>query len=102
MISSPNRHDLVFPKVRICSTKKEKKDRICIFCLTSSIYVCSCYQGGWENDETVYEAACREALEEAGVRGILHVGSLIFSCSLCRRFIFFYSLLISASILDRS
>lgn len=41
MISSPNRDDLVFPK------------------------------GGWENDETVGEAACREALEEAGVRGIL-------------------------------
>lgn len=41
MISSPNRQDLVFPK------------------------------GGWENDETVGEAACREALEEAGVRGII-------------------------------
>ncbi|KAK9108640.1 hypothetical protein Syun_024651 [Stephania yunnanensis] len=41
MISSPGRDDLVFPK------------------------------GGWENDETVEEAACREALEEAGVRGIL-------------------------------
>lgn len=26
-------------------------------------------KGGWENDETVEEAACREALEEAGVRG---------------------------------
>ncbi|KAJ3671794.1 hypothetical protein LUZ60_007873 [Juncus effusus] len=28
-------------------------------------------KGGWENDETVTEAACREALEEAGVKGIL-------------------------------
>ncbi|KAJ7290917.1 hypothetical protein O6H91_Y291700 [Diphasiastrum complanatum] len=26
-------------------------------------------KGGWETDETVEEAACREALEEAGVRG---------------------------------
>ncbi|KAK1282747.1 hypothetical protein QJS10_CPB22g00421 [Acorus calamus] len=39
MISSPNRHDLVFPK------------------------------GGWENDETECEAARREAMEEAGVIG---------------------------------
>ncbi|KAL9229378.1 hypothetical protein vseg_004850 [Gypsophila vaccaria] len=46
MISSPNRHDLVFPK------------------------------GGWENDETVHEAACREAFEEAGVRGILNNNQL--------------------------
>ncbi|XP_076918309.1 nudix hydrolase 16, mitochondrial-like isoform X2 [Bidens hawaiensis] len=30
-------------------------------------------KGGWENDETVEEAAAREALEEAGVRGdIMH------------------------------
>ncbi|GMI99708.1 hypothetical protein HRI_003640100 [Hibiscus trionum] len=41
MISTPNRDDLVFPK------------------------------GGWEDDETVHDAACREALEEAGVKGIL-------------------------------
>uniref|UniRef100_A0A5B7CE44 Nudix hydrolase domain-containing protein n=1 Tax=Davidia involucrata TaxID=16924 RepID=A0A5B7CE44_DAVIN len=41
MISSPNRDGLVFPK------------------------------GGWEDDETMAEAACREALEEAGVKGIL-------------------------------
>nr|XP_017244422.1 PREDICTED: nudix hydrolase 13, mitochondrial isoform X3 [Daucus carota subsp. sativus] len=46
MISSPNRDDLVFPK------------------------------GGWENDETVEEAACREALEEAGVKGIIKGDSL--------------------------
>ncbi|KAL2939553.1 Nudix hydrolase 13 mitochondrial [Bienertia sinuspersici] len=39
MVSSPSRHDLVFPK------------------------------GGWENDETIHEAACREAFEEAGIRG---------------------------------
>ncbi|CAN1781259.1 Nudix hydrolase 16, mitochondrial [Linum perenne] len=26
-------------------------------------------KGGWENDETVKEAAAREAVEEAGVRG---------------------------------
>ncbi|GAB4848608.1 hypothetical protein Ancab_003314 [Ancistrocladus abbreviatus] len=41
MVSTPNRHDLVFPK------------------------------GGWETDETVEDAACREAFEEAGVRGII-------------------------------
>lgn len=41
MVSSPKRDDLVFPK------------------------------GGWEDDETVTEAACREALEEAGVKGRL-------------------------------
>ncbi|TVU14743.1 hypothetical protein EJB05_38234 [Eragrostis curvula] len=39
MVSTPNRHDLVFPK------------------------------GGWEDDEDVYEAASREAMEEAGVKG---------------------------------
>ncbi|XP_073007898.1 nudix hydrolase 13, mitochondrial [Typha latifolia] len=39
MVSTAKRNDLVFPK------------------------------GGWENDETVDQAACREALEEAGVKG---------------------------------
>nr|XP_009404726.1 PREDICTED: nudix hydrolase 13, mitochondrial isoform X2 [Musa acuminata subsp. malaccensis] len=42
MVTSPGRLDFVFPK------------------------------GGWENDETAGEAACREALEEAGVRGTLN------------------------------
>ncbi|OEL36926.1 Nudix hydrolase 13, mitochondrial [Dichanthelium oligosanthes] len=41
MISTPNRDDLVFPK------------------------------GGWEDDEDVHQAACREALEEAGVKGAI-------------------------------
>lgn len=44
MISSPSRDDLVFPK------------------------------GGWEDDETMSEAARREAWEEAGVKGVLGVG----------------------------
>lgn len=30
-------------------------------------------KGGWENDETVEQAAVREAIEEAGVRGDLMV-----------------------------
>lgn len=37
-------------------------------------------QGGWENDETIDEAARREALEEAGVRGILSVGFFSLLC----------------------
>lgn len=37
-------------------------------------------QGGWENDETIDEAARREALEEAGVRGILSVGFFSLFC----------------------
>lgn len=35
------------------------------------------FLGGWENDETVEEAAKREAVEEAGVRGELMVNKLI-------------------------
>ncbi|KAH9296507.1 hypothetical protein KI387_040095 [Taxus chinensis] len=30
-------------------------------------------KGGWENDETKEEAACREALEEAGVKGDIEI-----------------------------
>jgi len=33
-------------------------------------------KGGWENDETVEEAAVREAIEEAGVRGDLMVRNM--------------------------
>ena len=32
-------------------------------------------QGGWEDDESIDEAACREAFEEAGVKGIISVGA---------------------------
>lgn len=46
MISTPNRTDMVFPK------------------------------GGWEDDEDVYEAASREAMEEAGVKGIIDRATL--------------------------
>ncbi|XP_008797101.2 nudix hydrolase 12, mitochondrial-like [Phoenix dactylifera] len=51
MVSSPNRDDFIFPK------------------------------GGWENDESVEQAARREAWEEAGVDGIISetcLGSWIF------------------------
>ncbi|KAJ6712902.1 NUDIX HYDROLASE 12 MITOCHONDRIAL [Salix purpurea] len=34
------------------------------------------YQGGWEDDETLEEAACREAMEEAGVKGIIGENTL--------------------------
>jgi diphosphoinositol-polyphosphate diphosphatase len=39
-------------------------------------------KGGWETDETVEEAACREALEEAGVRGLLQVLVCMVSTSI--------------------
>lgn len=38
------------------------------------------YQGGWETDETIKEAALREALEEAGVQGNVQVS--LRSCPL--------------------
>ncbi|KAL2896359.1 Nudix hydrolase 12 mitochondrial [Bienertia sinuspersici] len=43
MVSSPSCHVLVIPK------------------------------GGWENDETIHEATCREAFEEASFRGNINV-----------------------------
>jgi diphosphoinositol-polyphosphate diphosphatase len=53
MISTPKRSDLIFPK------------------------------GGWEDDESIGEAACREAFEEAGVKGVLSVGDPSLMCHLC-------------------
>uniref|UniRef100_A0A0D9XSN9 Nudix hydrolase domain-containing protein n=2 Tax=Leersia perrieri TaxID=77586 RepID=A0A0D9XSN9_9ORYZ len=71
MISTPKRRDLIFPK------------------------------GGWEDDESIEEAACREAFEEAGVKGVISgtpLGEWIFkskskqnSCGLegaCKGFMF--------------
>lgn len=71
MISTPKRSDLIFPK------------------------------GGWEDDESIDEAASREAFEEAGVKGIISatpLGEWIFkskskqnSCGLqgaCKGFMF--------------
>jgi 8-oxo-dGTP pyrophosphatase MutT (NUDIX family) len=53
---------------------------------TSVVFLLWRWQGGWEDDEDVHEAACREALEEAGVRGAINVCncslSLSFSLSL--------------------
>lgn len=38
-------------------------------------------QGGWDLDESVEEAACRESLEEAGVLGNVEVGKFYVSSS---------------------
>ncbi|GAU37593.1 hypothetical protein TSUD_365140 [Trifolium subterraneum] len=79
MINSPSGPGLLFPKVPLsamssiwlCSTGEpliastainEKRLKEKDGCSVS---------GGWENDETVEEAAVREAIEEAGVRGDL-------------------------------
>ena len=37
-----------------------------------ALTACS-WQGGWEDDEDVYQAASREAMEEAGVKGVINV-----------------------------
>lgn len=75
MVSSPNRDDLVFPKVPTFAHYKSKwKHFVSVILVNLFAYLLFYYQGGWEDDETAEEAACREALEEAGVRGMLKVG----------------------------
>lgn len=50
-----------------------KQNNFTIICIVFSNHICIISQGGWENDETVQDAAIREAVEEAGVRGELVV-----------------------------
>lgn len=40
---------------------------------TSVVFLLWRWQGGWEDDEDVYQAASRETMEEAGVKGVIHV-----------------------------
>ena len=52
-------------------------------------------KGGWENDETVEEAAVREAIEEAGVRGDLMVKNFstymnLFNFTFCNMMIYYF------------
>ena len=57
---------LVFPKA--CAVPSWQ-----LACLLERLLRCSGQQGGWEKDETVEDAAARETVEEAGVRGRLEV-----------------------------
>lgn len=74
MVSSPDRDDLVFPKVLIANITNLSGSILCVIFV--QFLPSHLLQGGWEDDESIEEAACREALEEAGVRGVLNVGSL--------------------------
>lgn len=55
-----------------------------------SFYVALSHQGGWETDETDQQAAIREAIEEAGVRGKINVRSFfnLHFCTSCKNFYF--------------
>ena len=48
--------------------------------------------GTWENDETVQEAAVREAIEEAGVRGELMVILILINLMLSLFFLLLFLL----------
>lgn len=99
MISTPNRKDLVFPKVHfhilpasfssqfgnsfigiwikgLDYTARMQVNALCAVKIDAIVWF---FKGGWEDDETLDQAACREAMEEAGVTGLLGVCHFIFS-----------------------
>ncbi|RRT37077.1 hypothetical protein B296_00040480 [Ensete ventricosum] len=66
VVSSPKGNGLLFPKV----CEHNGFTSICIISLPSlPSWFLLTLQGGWETDETIEQAALREALEEAGVQG---------------------------------
>lgn len=67
--------DIVFLKKKI-----EKENNIKVFVLMYEVVlllwlsvVWFVLQGGWDDDEIVYEVVCCEVLEEVGVMGIFNV-----------------------------
>ncbi|KAL3623726.1 hypothetical protein CASFOL_032542 [Castilleja foliolosa] len=77
MINSTGGPGLLFPKwypSNISNLLYKLNFTLC-YCVdgpeNNKIKLCWMFSGGWENDETVEEAAEREAMEEAGVRGDL-------------------------------
>jgi hypothetical protein len=76
MISTPNRADMVFPKVTAARISIQSSSRVSVLW---NLNMPVLWQGGWEDDEDVYQAACREAMEEAGVKGIINVSSTFLS-----------------------
>ncbi|RWV80280.1 hypothetical protein GW17_00058475 [Ensete ventricosum] len=86
VVSSPKGNGLLFPKV----CEHNGFTSICIISLPSlPSWFLLTLQGGWETDETIEQAALREALEEAGVQGNVEVSSQSFrlppirNCSSC-------------------
>lgn len=80
-----NLNNLPFKFQETAMPTKKKRKKTFLACL---VVACSCgvhlhMQGGWEDDESIGEAACREAFEEAGVKGVLSVGDPSLMCHLC-------------------
>lgn len=82
IISSQKGHDIMFPKVgeasstlRISPPSSSSSLRRIDFSIRNPKNSMVVSQGGWESDETIEMAACREAEEEAGVIGHIEVGS---------------------------